>query len=70
MPTSNGTLTATAINRFAGSSYLTFGGSITTTATAGTVDMQFASGIGGQTSTVYGSTLTGHQSKICLTKIA
>ncbi len=67
---SNGTLTATAINRFSGSSYLTFGGSITTTSTAGTVSMQFASGTAAQTSTIFGNTLTGHQSKICLTKIA
>ena len=70
MPSNNGTLTATAINRFAGSSYLTFGGSITTVATAGSVDIKFASGIGGQTSTVYGQFSIGYQSKICLTKIA
>lgn len=70
MPSNNGTLTATAINRFAGSSYLTFGGSITTVATAGSVDINFASGIGGQTSTVYGQFSIGYQSKICLTKIA
>jgi hypothetical protein len=66
----NGTLTATAVNRFATSSYLTFGGSITTVATAGSVDINFASGIGGQTSTVYGQFSIGYQSKITLTKIA
>jgi len=65
-----GTLTATAHNRSAGSSYLIFGGLITTAATAGTVDMQFASGVGGQTSTVYGGFSSGYQSKITLTKIA
>jgi hypothetical protein len=65
-----GTLTATGINRVNLSSYLTFGGAITTVATAGTVDMQFASSIGGQTSTVYGQFSIGYQSKICLTKIA
>ena len=66
----NGTLTATAINRFSNSSYLIFGGLITTTATAGTVSMQFASGVGGQTSTILGLFSSGYQSKITLTKIA
>ena len=66
----NGALTATAINRASATSYLIFGGAITTVATAGTVDMQFASGIGGQTSTVYGNFSIGYQSKICLTKIS
>ena len=67
---SSGTLTATAINRFSGVSYLIFGGLITTAATAGTVDMQFASGTVGQTSTIYGQFSIGWQSKITLTKIA
>ena len=66
----NGTLTATGINRLNFSSYLTFGGAITTVATAGSIDMQFASAVGGQTSTVYGQFSIGYQSKICLTKIA
>ena len=66
----NGALTATAINRAAATSYLIFGGAITTVATAGSVDMQFASGTVGQTSTVYGQFSIGYQSKICLTKIA
>ena len=65
-----GTLTATAHNRNASSSYLTFGGLITTVATSGAVNMQFASGVGGQTSTVFGLFSTGFQSKITLTKIA
>jgi hypothetical protein len=69
-PSTNGTLTATAINRFGGASHLTFGGAITTVATAGSIDMQFASSIGGQTSTVYGQFLNVRQSKITLTKIA
>ena len=70
MPSNSGTLIATAINRLAGSSYLTFGGAITTVATAGAVSMQFASGVGGQTSTIYGQFSIGYQSKITLTKIA
>ena len=70
MPSNNGTLIATAINRLAGSSYLTFGGSITTVATAGSVDINFASGIGGQTSTINGSFSSAYKSKITLTKIA
>ena len=70
MPSNSGTLIATAINRLTGSSYLTFGGAITTLATAGSVDMQFASGVGGQTSTIYGQFSIGYQSKITLTKIA
>jgi hypothetical protein len=69
-PSNTGTLTAAAFNRFAGSVYLTFDGAITTVATAGSVDMQFASGVGGQTSTVYGQFSIGYQSKITLTKIA
>ena len=67
---SNGALSATAHNRVNGTSTIIFGGVITTAATAGTVDMQFASGTGGQTSTVYGLFSSGYQSKICLTKIA
>ena len=66
----NGTLTATAINRFSNSSYLIFGGLITTTATAGAVSMQFASGVAAQTSTILGLFSSGYQSKITLTKIA
>ena len=66
----NGTLTGTALNRVASTSQLIFGGNITTAATAGTVDMQFASGTVGQTSTVYGQFSIGYQSKITLTKIA
>ena len=66
----NGTLTATAINRFSNSSYLIFGGLITTTATAAAVSMQFASGTSGQTSTILGLFSSGYQSKITLTKIA
>ena len=69
-PSNLGALTTTAFNRFNGASHLTFGGAITTVATAGTVDMQFASATGGQTSTVYGQFSIGYQSKICLTKIA
>ena len=65
-----GTLTATAHNRNASSSYLTFGGLITTVATAGAVSMQFASGTSGQTSTIYGLFSSGFQSKITLTKVA
>ena len=66
----NGALTATAHNRLAGASSLTFGGAITTASTAGSIDMQFASGTSGQTSTIYGNFPLGYQSKICLTKIA
>lgn len=69
-PSNNGTLTATAHNRSGASSYLTFGGLITTAATSGTVSMQFASGVAAQTSTVYGLFSSGFQSKITLTKIA
>ena len=65
-----GALTATGINRAGTSSYLTFSGLITTAATSGTVSMQFASGTGGQTSTIYGLFSSGFQSKITLTKIA
>ena len=68
--TNNGTLTATAHNRNASSSYLIFGGLITTAATAATFDMQFASGTSGQTSTIFGLFSSGFQSKITLTKIA
>jgi hypothetical protein len=67
---SNGALIATGINRAGTSSYLTFSGLITTAATSGSISMQFASGTAAQTSTVYGSFLSGFQSKICLTKIA
>ena len=67
---SNGNLIATAVNRLIGSSYLIFGGLITTAATAGTLSMQFASGTATQTSTVNGDFSIGYQSKICLTKIA
>jgi hypothetical protein len=67
---SNGALTAIAVNRVVNSSYLIFGGLITTAATAGTVDMQFASGTVGQTSTIYGGFSAAYQSKITLTKIA
>ena len=67
---SNGNLNPTAFNRFSGASYFTFGGLITTAATAGTVVMQFASGIGGQTSTINGSFSNAYKSKITLTKIA
>ena len=66
----NSSLIATAVNRLIGSSYLIFGGLITTAATAGSVNMQFASGTSGQTSTVYGQFSSGYQSKICLTKIS
>jgi hypothetical protein len=67
---SNGNLISTAVNRLIGSTYLIFGGLITTVATAGSIDMQFASGIGGQTSTIFGDFSLGRQSKITLTKIA
>ena len=67
---SNGALIATAHNRVNGTSAMIFGGLITTAATAGAVSMQFASGIGGQTSTIYGQFSIGYQSKITLTKIA
>ena len=67
---SNGNLNATAFNRVISNSYITFGGLITTAATAGTVDMQFASRTGGQTSTIFGNFSSGLQSKITLTKIA
>ena len=66
----NGTLTGTAINRVATTSQLIFGGAITTAATAGTFDMQFASSTVAQTSTIYGQFSLGYQSKITLTKIA
>ena len=66
----NGALTAAAHNRFSGATSLTFGGAITTVATAGAVSMQFASGVAAQTSTIYGLFASGYQSKICLTKIA
>jgi len=66
----NGALTATAINRAVNTSYLIFGGAITTAATAGSIDMQFASGTAAQTSTVYGQFSLGYQSKITLTKRA
>ena len=69
-PSTNGTLTATAHNRFNSATHLQFGGLITTAATAGTVDMQFASGTVAQTSTVYGLFSSGYKSKITLTKIA
>ena len=67
---SNGGLNATAFNRVISNSYITFGGLITTVSTAGTVDMQFASGVAAQTSTIFGSFSLGYQSKITLTKIA
>ena len=67
---SNGALTATGMNRVNGTSTMIFGGVITTAATAGTVSMQFASGVAAQTSTIYGLFASGYQSKICLTKIA
>ena len=67
---SNGTLTASGINRVNGTSTMIFGGVINIGATAGTVSMQFASATGGQTSTVYGLFASGYQSKITLTKIA
>lgn len=66
----NGALSATGINRLNGTSTMIFGGLITTAATAGSIDMQFASGTAAQTSTVYGQFSLGYQSKICLTKIA
>ena len=65
-----GALTALGINRLNGSSTMTFGGVINIGATAGTVSMQFASGVAAQTSTIYGLFASGYQSKICLTKIA
>jgi len=68
--TNNGTLTSTAFNRGAITSYLIFSGLITTASTAGTFDMQFASGTVGQTSTIYGLFSNGYQSKITLTKIS
>ena len=67
---SNGGLNATAFNRLVGSSYFTFGGIITTASTAGSIDMQFASSISGQISTINGSFSNPYQSKITLTKIA
>jgi len=67
---SNGALSATGINRVNGTSTMIFGGLITTAATAGTVDMQFASATATQTSTIYGQFSIGYQSKITLTKIA
>jgi hypothetical protein len=69
-PSNLGALTATAHNRFGSGTYLTFSGLITTAATAGSIDMQFASGTAAQTSTVYGLFSSGYQSKITLTKIA
>ena len=65
-----GALTALGINRLNGSSTMTFGGVINIGATAGTVSMQFASGVAAQTSTIYGNFPSGFQSKITLTKIA
>ena len=67
---SNGTLSATGINRLNGTSTMIFGGVITTAATSGAVSMQFASGVAAQTSTIYGLFASGYQSKICLTKIS
>jgi len=69
-PSNVGTLIAIAINRYSGSSLLIFGGLITTAATAGSIDMEFASSIGGQLSTIYADFSLGRQSKITLTKIA
>jgi hypothetical protein len=69
-PSNLGALTATAHNRFGSGTYLTFSGLITTAATAGSIDMQFASGTAAQTSTIYGLFSSGYQSKITLTKIA
>jgi len=66
----NGGLVGTAFNRVNGSSQVTFSGLITTVATAGAVSMQFASGFGTQTSSIYGPLSSGYQSKITLTKIA
>ena len=66
----NGALTTIGINRVNFSSSLAFAGLITTAATAGSIDMQFASSIGGQTSTIYGDFSLGRQAKITLTKIA
>lgn len=67
---SNGVLNATAFNRLIGGSYFTFSGIITTAATAGSIDMQFASGTAAQTSTINGSFSSPYKSKITLTKIA
>jgi hypothetical protein len=69
-PSTNGVLTATAHNRLASSTYLGFGGLITTSANLGVVNMQFASGVAAQTSTIYGLFSSGFQSKITLTKIS
>ena len=69
-PSTNGALISIAINRYGGSSLLIFGGLITTAATAGVVDMQFASGVASQTSTIYADFSLGRQAKITLTKIA
>ena len=66
----NGALTTIGINRVNFSSSLAFAGLITTAATAGSIDMQFASRLNGQTSTIYGLFSLGRQSKITLTKIA
>ena len=66
----SGALTSTAINRHASGSSLILGGLITTAATAGVVDMQFASSVSGQLSTVFGDLSLSRQSKISLTKIA
>jgi hypothetical protein len=66
----DGALTTIGINRVNLSSSLAFGGLITTVATAGSIDINFASSIGGQTSTIYGLFSVGRQSKITLTKIA
>ena len=66
----DGALTTIGINRVNFSSSLAFGGLITTVATAGSIDINFASSIGGQTSTIYGLFSLGRQSKITLTKIA
>jgi hypothetical protein len=68
--TNDGALTTIGINRVNFSSHLTFGGMITTVANAGSIDINFASSIGGQTSTIYGLFSLGRQSKITLTKIA
>ena len=67
---SNGALTASGINRVNGTSTMIFGGVINIGATAGTVSMQFASGVAAQTSTIYVLFASGYQSKITLTKIA
>lgn len=70
VPNNNGSLTATALNRFSGVSYLIFSGLITTAATSGSVTMQFASTTVGQTSTINGLFSSAFQSKISLTKVA